>query len=62
MRVGSRAGRTIWIAAGCLALALQAGYAQKKPAGDGAGATRSILIEKAHALDSRGRPDMAIQL
>jgi len=62
MRVGWLAGRTMWIAAGCLALALQVGYAQKKPVANSANGARTMLIEKAHALDSRGRPDMAIQL
>jgi tetratricopeptide (TPR) repeat protein len=62
MKVGWRTGRTIWIAAGCLALALQVGYAQKKPVNTSGNAARTMLIEKAHALDSRGRPDMAIQL
>ena len=64
MRFGSRAQRTISITAGLFLLALWTGFAQKKPQApaNGAAATRSVLIEKAHALDSRGRPDMAIQL
>jgi tetratricopeptide (TPR) repeat protein len=54
----------IWIAAALFALTLCTGFAQKKPQAQatGAVAARSILIGKAHALDSRGRPDMAIQL
>lgn len=64
MKFGSWAQRTIWIAAGMFALTLGAGYAQKKPQtpANGVTAARSALIGKAHALDSRGRPDMAIQL
>jgi tetratricopeptide (TPR) repeat protein len=55
----------MWIAAGLFALTLCTGFAQKKPqspANSGATSARSVLIGKAHALDSRGRPDMAIQL
>jgi len=50
---------------GCLFLALQQGLAQNaahKPAAGSAQATRDLLVEKANALESRGRPDMAIQL
>ena len=36
--------------------------AQHRAAAQSAQATREILIQKAHALESRGRPDMAIQL
>ena len=56
------------IAAGCLLLALQASLAQNapKPASKSGtnpsnSAARSVLADKAHALESRGRPDMAIQ-
>jgi tetratricopeptide (TPR) repeat protein len=62
MRVASLAWRRTWIVAGCLALALQTGLAQKKPATATPQATRAILVEKAHALELRGRPDMAVQL
>jgi len=51
--------------AGCLFLALQIGLAQnaaRKPAANSPESTRALLIEKAHALEARGRPDMAIQL
>jgi tetratricopeptide (TPR) repeat protein len=51
--------------AGCLFLALQLGLAQnagRTPAASTPEATRDLLIEKAHALEARGRPDMAIQL
>jgi tetratricopeptide (TPR) repeat protein len=42
-----------------------AGWTQKKPPATnahGAVAARTLLVEKAHALDARGRPDMAMQL
>jgi tetratricopeptide (TPR) repeat protein len=51
--------------AGCLFLALLPGLAQNaahKPAASSPEAARILLIEKAHALEARGRPDMAIQL
>ncbi len=63
MRQGSKAFRKNCIVAGCLMLALQVGLAQNKTAGAGsANATRVVLVQKAHALESRGRPDMAIQI
>jgi len=52
------------LVASCLLLALQQGPAQdapRKPA-NAPEATRAILIQKAHALEARGLPDMAIQL
>jgi len=52
------------MAAGCLLLALQVNLAQNAPKGGtnpSASAARSELVEKAHALETRGRPDMAIQ-
>jgi tetratricopeptide (TPR) repeat protein len=51
-----------WLVAACLAVALQAGVAQKRPAASSPDETRKVLVEKAHALEARGRPDMAIQL
>ncbi len=50
--------------ASCLLLALAQTLAQKAahPASGSAQATRAVLVEKAHALEARGRPDMAIQL
>jgi tetratricopeptide (TPR) repeat protein len=48
----------VWV---CLLLALQVGTAQKRPAASSPDETRRVLIEKAHALEARGRPDMAIQ-
>ena len=62
MRVSSRAWRKTWIVAGCLALALPIGIAQKKPATANPDATRVIMAEKARALELRGRPDMAVQI
>jgi len=61
MRVGGRAGKLSLIMAVCLIMAAEAGYAQKKPVVATPDATRKVLIEKAHALEARGRPDMAIQ-
>lgn len=49
------------IAAGCLALVLVSGWAQKRPANT-ADATRSVLVGKARALETRGRSDMAMQI
>src|SRR5580658_4480203 len=51
--------------AGCLFLALQLILAQntsRKPTPYSPESTRAILVQKAHALEARGRPDMAIQL
>ena len=63
MRVASRVWKKRWIVAICLLLAVQMGLGQKKPANNGtADQTRTILVGKAHALEARGRPDMAIQL
>src|ERR1035438_10359498 len=61
MRQGSKTFRKSCIVASCLMLALQVGLAQNKTAGS-ANATRGVLVQKAHALESRGRPDMAIQI
>ncbi len=46
----------------CLGLCLLAGIGQKPSSQTGADRTRQILITNARALESRGRPDMAIQL
>jgi tetratricopeptide (TPR) repeat protein len=62
MKVVCRAWKKSSMVAVCLLLALQAGLAQKKPVTSTPEATRTILVEKARALESRGRPDMAIQL
>jgi tetratricopeptide (TPR) repeat protein len=63
MSAGCGAWRKTGIVASSLFLALQIGLAQKKPrAGESPTGPRAILVEKAHALESRGRPDMAIQI
>ena len=62
MKVGRGASRTTAIIAGCLLLTLQMSLAQKKPVAAAAENARAILLNQARALDSRGRPDMAIQL
>ncbi len=47
----------------CLLLAATMSYAQKeRPLPSSAASTRAVLVEKAHALEARGRPDMALQL
>jgi hypothetical protein len=56
------AWRRIWIAVGCLMMAIQIGQAQERPTGNTQDATRTILTAKAHALEVRGRPCMAVQL
>ncbi len=45
-----------------LALSILPGFAQKQAPQAGPERTRQILIANAHALESRGRPDMAIQI
>ena len=62
MTVGRSAWRKTSIVVGCLLLALPLSFAQKRPAENSPGSTRSVLIDKARALESRGRPDMAAQL
>lgn len=63
MSFGWRAIGRIWIVAGVFLLAMGTTYAQKKAApASGIAAARAVLVEKAHALDARGRPDMAIQM
>jgi hypothetical protein len=47
---------------GCLLLAMQAGLAQKKPVAGANDSARNALVDKARTLESRGRPDMAVQL
>ncbi len=62
MRVVGRAWNSRWIVTVCLVLVVQTGLAQKKPAVLTPNQTRMILVDKARALEARGRPDMAIQL
>jgi cellulose synthase operon protein C len=62
MRVGWGAWKASLIIAGCLVLTLPLVHAQKSSAPESAEAARTLLAEKARALEARGRPDMAIQL
>ncbi len=62
MRVGWGAWKASVIVAGCLMLTLPLARAQKTSAANSAEAARAILVDKARALEARGRPDMAIQL
>jgi tetratricopeptide (TPR) repeat protein len=48
--------------AGCLLLTLPIVRAQNSSVANSANAARASLVEKARALEARGRPDMAIQL
>jgi cellulose synthase operon protein C len=70
MSVGYGALRKSSLVAGCLFLALLPNLAPislaqsagaKPPAGTAA-ATRNLMVEKGHALEARGRPDLAIQV
>src|SRR5271169_5534600 len=62
MTVARRALCTMRILAVCLLVSLQPGWAQKPAAQASPERTRQILVANAHALESRGRPDMALQL
>ena len=62
MRVGWGAWKASWIVAGCLLLTLPIVRAQNSSVANSANAARASLVEKARALEARGRPDMAIQL
>ena len=62
MRVVRRVLGTIGLVAACSAMLFEPGFAQKPNATAGPEHTRQILVANAHALESRGRPDMAIQL
>ena len=62
MRAVCRAWKRKWIVAGCLAMLLGVSYAQKRPGASSPQTPREILVGQAHALEARGRPDMAIQL
>jgi tetratricopeptide (TPR) repeat protein len=61
MNAGCVAPRKVAIVASCFCLALQMGLAQKNSA-NAPGGTRAVLVEKALAMESRGRPDMAVQI
>lgn len=57
------AGRALWTMAFAAALSLHLGFAQKQASAQASPErTRQVLIANAHALESRGRPDMAIQI
>ena len=70
MSVGCGALRKSSLLAGCLFLALLpnlapislAQNAGAKPPAETAAATRNLMVEKGHALEARGRPDLAIQV
>ena len=60
--VGWGAWKAGLIGAACLVLALPLAHAQNSSVAGSAEAARASIAEKALALESRGRPDMAIQL
>lgn len=62
MKVGSGYWKAGVIVAACLTLALPLAHAQNSSATGPAESARASIAEKARALESRGRPDMAIQL
>ena len=66
MMVRRRALEAIGVLAACSAMLFLPGYAQKPntPNAQAAspGHTVQVLVANAHALESRGRPDMAIQI
>jgi tetratricopeptide (TPR) repeat protein len=62
MTVASGAWKAGLIGAACLVLTLLLAHAQNSSVANSAQAARANIAEKALALESRGRPDMAIQL
>lgn len=62
MRLNQGAWGSRLLVAGCLLLAAQGILAQQRPAAGSVEATRAVLIQKARDLESRGRPDMSLQL
>ena len=62
MRVGWGTLKALGIIAVCLLAALPASHAQKLSNSNSADSVRANLADKARSLESRGRPDMAIQL
>ena len=62
MRLGWGAWKASLFVAGCLLLTLPGFCAKKSRASNSAEPARAVLAGKARALESRGRPDMAIQL
>ncbi len=61
MSVGWGAWRKRFVVVSCLVLALPMGYAQNQPA-ESPAATLTVLVENAQAQESRGRPDLAVQV
>lgn len=62
MTVCAKTWRWGWVVAVCLFALSQAGRAQKNAPAVRPEQTRTVLVEKAHVLEARGRPDMAVQL
>ena len=62
MTVASGAWKAGLIGAACLVLTLLLAHAQNSSVANSAQAARASIAEKALALESRGRPDMALQL
>jgi tetratricopeptide (TPR) repeat protein len=62
MKHGWGAWGTRVLVAGCLIMAARTGVAQRAPSAKSVEATRDVLIQKGQALESRGRPDLALQL
>jgi len=62
MTVGSGHWKAGVIVAACLVLTLSLAHAQNSSVAGSAQTARASIAEKARALESRGRPDMAIQL
>ena len=62
MRVASGVWKAGLIGAACLVLTLPLAHAQNSSVAGSTDAARASIAQKALALESRGRPDMAIQL
>ncbi len=62
MKVGCGAWIRGSAVAGCLLLALPLCLVQNAAAQSSASSARTVLVEKARAAESRGRPDLAVQL
>jgi tetratricopeptide (TPR) repeat protein len=62
IRVGRGVWRASFIVAACVVMTLPQARAQSSSVASSADAARASLAEKAHALEARGRPDLAIQL
>ena len=62
MMVVRRVAEKVLVCAACLAIAFEVGLAQKTTAPGTSEKARQIATANARALESRGRPDMAIQI